>query len=120
MDPTYWMLFDEVRHALEEVRMQRYRDAERTLEGVLLVNQFVRHYRQRDPQALRMARVLRHLEWEWTPEGRLEWERCRLDWERRWTEWERSPEWLREQARLQEMAREATIREGMHDAGSSI
>lgn len=97
MEPMYWMLFNEVRHALEEVRTQRYQEAEHSLEGVLLVEQFLKHYRRRDPHALRMARTLRGLLfWGYTPEGRLEWER--------WNEWRRSPDWVREQWRLRRTA----------------
>lgn len=112
MDPTYWMLFDEVRHALAALREQRFLEAEHTLEDILLLDRLIRHYRRRDPQALRVARILRRLEWEWTPEGRLEWERRRME----WAEWERSPEWLREQARLQEVA-SARIREEENAGG---
>ena len=95
MFETYSMLFNEVRHALVAIREQRFLDAEHTLEDILTVERFIRNYRRRDPSALRMAQVLRRLEWEWTPEGRLEWER--------WREWGRSPEWLREQERLREV-----------------
>lgn len=105
MDPTYWMLFEEVRHALVALREQRFREAEHTMEDILCLERLIRNYRHRDPQALRVAQILRHLEWEWTPEGRLEWDRRRLEWDRERTEWERSPEWLREQARLQAIAR---------------
>jgi hypothetical protein len=58
-----------------QVREHKFQEAERTLEGVLLADEFIRHYRRRDPYALRMAAILRHLEWEQTPEGRLQWER---------------------------------------------
>ena len=102
LDVTLAMLVDEARHALVEVRTQRYYEAERTLEGVILAGQLVERWRRRDPQALRMAHILRSLEWEWTPEARLEWERLH---ELRRIEWERSPEWLRQQAALMEVER---------------
>lgn len=82
MDPVFFMLFEEVRHALEEIRTERYREAERTLEGVLLVNQLVHRYRQSDPQARRLMQILHRIEYDWTPEGRLEWQRRRLEWNR--------------------------------------
>lgn len=96
MDPVYEMLFEEARHALSELRAGHPLEAKHLLEGVVLLEEFVRHYRRRDPVALRVARILRHLEWEWTPEGRLEWARRRAEWERRWPEWERTwSEWAR-------------------------
>ena len=96
MDPVYEMLFQEARHALSELRQGHPLEARRELEAVVLLEDLVRHYRKRDPVALRVARILRHLEWEWTPEGRLEWARMREEWERRWPEWERTRvEWAR-------------------------
>ena len=56
---TYWMLFEEVRHALAELRMQRFLEAERTLEDILLLERLIRNYQRRDPRALRMAHILR-------------------------------------------------------------
>ena len=74
-DPVYCILFDEARHALSELRQQKYHDAEKTLEGLILAATFLGRYRARDPQSLRMARFFRLLDWEETPEGRLAWER---------------------------------------------
>ena len=97
MDPVYAMLFQETRRALGELRAGNVVEAKRALEGVVMLDQFIRLYRRRDRSALRAAAILRRLEWEqWTPEGRLEWERI---WSLRarpesW-EWERI-EWDRE------------------------
>lgn len=87
MDPVYTMLFQEARHALSELRAGSVIEARNTLEGVVLLDQFIRHYRRRDRSALRAAAILHRLEWEWTPEGRLWWERvwspeARLEWDR--------------------------------------
>ena len=107
MDQLYRMLFDEVRHALYAVRQQRYLDAINTMEDILAAERFIRRFRDRDPHAMRMSRVLRYLEWELTPEGRLELDRRRV-------EWERSPEWLRAQERLAEKVAE------VRDADSAV
>ena len=82
MEPVYRMLFDEARHALSELKGGNAIEAKHTLEGMVLVDEFIRRYRRRDRQALRLAAIVRRLEWEWTPEGRLELER-RIDEERR-------------------------------------
>lgn len=104
MDPVYAMLFQEARHALSELRAGNVIEAKNTLEGVVLLDQFIRHYRRRDRSALRAAAILRRLEWEWTPEGRLAWERiwssqARLDeWDQ--VEWNRDMEAVRRELGL--------------------
>lgn len=110
MDSIDRMLFDEARRALRELREQKYHEAERTLEMMVLMGEFLLHYRRGDPQALRMMDWMRRLDWGRTPEGRLEWVRWEQERERWRREWDRSPEWLREQARLEEIAREVENR----------
>jgi hypothetical protein len=71
IDATYHMMFEEVRRALDELRQGRHAEALQTLEGITILERFVEHFRRRDSRALRMAAILRQLEWEMTPEGRL-------------------------------------------------
>lgn len=62
MDPTYRMLFDQIREALDEVREGKLAEAARTLEGILLADVFIQHYRRKDPRALALAKILQEEE----------------------------------------------------------
>jgi len=86
MDSVYRMLFEEVHHALAEMREGKHLEAQRTLKGVVLMEELIRHYREHDPHAIRLAVIFNRLEWERTPEGRLQHRREIAEGERVWRE----------------------------------